>query len=85
MSQRATWSWGAWWPWRALEASLALFPLKSEKSCIREKVSEQRSGPAPTMCHASAKASVDPARNAVGSSGWMVRVTVAVMVNACRG
>lgn len=68
-----------------MEASLALFPLKSEKTCIREKVSEQRSGPAPTMCHASAEASVDPARNVVGSSGWMVRVTVAVMVNACRG
>lgn len=68
-----------------MDASLALFPLKSEKTWISERVSEQRSGPAPTMCHAAAEASVDPARNAVGGSGWMVRVTVAVMVTTCRG
>lgn len=68
-----------------MDASLALFPLKSEKTCIRERFSEQWSGPAPIMCHASAEASVDPARNAVGGSGWMVKVTVAVMVTACRG
>lgn len=68
-----------------MDASLALFPLKTEKTWISERVSEQRSGPAPTMCHAAAEASVDPARNAVGGSGWMVRVTVAVIVTACRG
>lgn len=34
--QRSTWSGRAWWPWWALDASLALFTLRLVETSVRE-------------------------------------------------
>lgn len=35
--QRSTWSRRAWWPWRALDASLALFTLRFAERSVSER------------------------------------------------
>lgn len=49
VSQRSTWSRGAWWPWWALDASLALFTLRFMGTSVRAPQGH-RAVPTPVPC-----------------------------------